>query len=75
MARLEPERVLGMTASLRIVWWQAARRLVRVPPGRFAEPEEMANAVLFLVPGEWSFITASTFPVDRGIAGAFVTPL
>jgi NAD(P)-dependent dehydrogenase (short-subunit alcohol dehydrogenase family) len=38
---------------------RAARRLVHVPVGRFAEPEEIANAVLF----------------DGGISGAYVTPL
>jgi NAD(P)-dependent dehydrogenase (short-subunit alcohol dehydrogenase family) len=40
---------------------RAARRLVHVPMGRFGEPEEMANAVLFLV--------------DGGISAAYVTPL
>ena len=54
---------------------KAARRLVYVPVGRFAEPEEMANAVLFLASDESSFITASTFLVDGGISGAYVTPL
>jgi len=54
---------------------RAARRLVHVPMGRFGEPEEMANAVLFLASDESSFITASTFLVDGGIAGAYVTPL
>jgi NAD(P)-dependent dehydrogenase (short-subunit alcohol dehydrogenase family) len=54
---------------------QAARRMVHVPMGRFGEPEEMANAVLFLASDESSFITASSFLVDGGISGAYVTPL
>ncbi len=54
---------------------RAARRLVHVPVGRFGEPEEMANAVLFLASDESSFITATGFLVDGGISGAYVTPL
>lgn len=54
---------------------RAARRLVHVPMGRFAEPEEMASAVLFLASDDSSFVTASTFLVDGGISGAYVTPL
>jgi NAD(P)-dependent dehydrogenase (short-subunit alcohol dehydrogenase family) len=53
---------------------QAARRLVHIPAGRFAEPVEIANAVLFLASDESSFVTASTFLVDGGISGAYVTP-
>ena len=52
-----------------------ARRLVHVPMGRFAEPEEIAAAVLFLASDESSFVTASTFLVDGGISAAYVTPL
>ena len=54
---------------------QAARRMVHVPMGRFAEAVELANAVLFLASDESSYITASTFLVDGGIGGAYVTPL
>lgn len=54
---------------------RAARRLVHVPMGRFGEPEEMAAAVAFLASDDSSFMTASTFLVDGGISGAYVTPL
>jgi NAD(P)-dependent dehydrogenase (short-subunit alcohol dehydrogenase family) len=54
---------------------QAARRMVHVPMGRFAEAVELANAVLFLASDESSYITASTFLVDGGLSSAYVTPL
>ena len=54
---------------------RAARRLVHVPMGRFAEPAELAAAVAFLASDDSSFITGSTFLVDGGIAGHYVTPL
>ena len=54
---------------------QATRRLVHVPMGRFARGEEIASAVAFLASDDASFITASTFLVDGGISGAYVTPI
>ncbi|GAA2240644.1 3-oxoacyl-ACP reductase [Kitasatospora cystarginea] len=53
---------------------RAARRLVHIPLGRFAEPEEIAAAVAFLASDDSSFMTANTFLVDGGISGAYVTP-
>jgi NAD(P)-dependent dehydrogenase (short-subunit alcohol dehydrogenase family) len=52
----------------------AARRLVHLPMGRFADVREIANGVLFLASHESSYVTASTFLVDGGLSGAYVTP-
>ena len=53
---------------------RAARRLVHVPMGRFAEPREIAQGALFLASDESSYVTASTFLVDGGLSVAYVTP-
>jgi NAD(P)-dependent dehydrogenase (short-subunit alcohol dehydrogenase family) len=54
---------------------QAARRLVHVPMGRFADASEIASAALFLASDDSSFMTASALLVDGGISGAYVTPV
>ncbi len=53
---------------------QAARRMVHLPMGRFAEAREISNAALFLASDESSYVTASTFLVDGGLSGAYLTP-
>jgi NAD(P)-dependent dehydrogenase (short-subunit alcohol dehydrogenase family) len=53
---------------------QAARRMVHLPMGRFAEPAEIAKGALFLASDDSSYVTASTFLVDGGLSGAYVTP-
>jgi NAD(P)-dependent dehydrogenase (short-subunit alcohol dehydrogenase family) len=53
---------------------QAARRLIHIPMGRFAEPQEVAQAALFLAGDESSYVTATTFMVDGGLSSAYLTP-
>jgi NAD(P)-dependent dehydrogenase (short-subunit alcohol dehydrogenase family) len=53
---------------------QAARRLVHIPIGRFAEAHEIAQGALFLASDDSSYVTASTFLVDGGLSSAYVTP-
>ena len=54
---------------------KAARRLVHLPFGRFADAREIANAALFLASDESSYITATPFMADGGLSGAYVTPI
>jgi NAD(P)-dependent dehydrogenase (short-subunit alcohol dehydrogenase family) len=50
------------------------RRLVHIPLGRFAQPQEIANAALFLASDESSYVSGSIFTVDGGITAAYITP-
>src|SRR4051794_35488251 len=52
---------------------KAARRMVHLPMGRFAHPREIAPGALFLASDDASYVTASTFLVDGGLSGAYVT--
>jgi NAD(P)-dependent dehydrogenase (short-subunit alcohol dehydrogenase family) len=53
---------------------KAARRLVHLPMGRFAEADEIAAAACFLASDDASYVTASAFLVDGGLSAAYVTP-
>jgi NAD(P)-dependent dehydrogenase (short-subunit alcohol dehydrogenase family) len=53
---------------------KAARRLVHVPMGRFAEAREISHAALFLASDESSYVNATSFLVDGGVTGAYITP-
>lgn len=43
------------------------QRMARHPIGRFAQPEEVARAALFLASGDASFIVGHALPVDGGL--------
>ena len=53
---------------------KAARRIVHLPPGRFAHASEIAGAALFLASDESTYVNATTFMVDGGLSGAYLTP-
>ena len=53
---------------------KAQRRYVHLPPGRFAEPREIANGALFLASNESTYVNATAFLVDGGLSGAYLTP-
>jgi NAD(P)-dependent dehydrogenase (short-subunit alcohol dehydrogenase family) len=53
---------------------QAARRLVHLPMGRFAEPREVSSAALFLAGDDSTYVNATAFMVDGGLSAAYVTP-
>ena len=51
-----------------------ARRLVHIPPGRFALAREIAQAALFLASDESSYVNGTAFSVDGGITTTYITP-
>lgn len=58
-----------MTPMGEAAWPVSPRRdakLARIPAGRFAEPEEVANAVLFLSSPQSDFINGVELPIDGG---------
>ncbi|HSO97981.1 MAG TPA: glucose 1-dehydrogenase [Solirubrobacteraceae bacterium] len=50
-----------------------SNRLNHIPAGRFGEPQDIANAALYLASEESDWVTGTEFLVDGGITAAYLT--
>ena len=63
---IETNRLLQRTATMQQV---RERAVPLYPIGRLGQPDDIANAALYLVSGESSFVTGADMLVDGGFAG------
>lgn len=45
----------------------------RIPIGRFAEPEDIADAIMLLLSPDSGYVTGAVLEVDGGISAGFLT--
>ena len=50
---------------------EVARRFIHMPMGRFGTVDELAATAAYLASDDAGFVTASAFPINGGIQGAF----
>ena len=64
---LAPLAATRMTETIRTSEKFAATMMARIPLRRWAEPEEIAGAFVFLASDAASYITGQVLPVDGGM--------
>ncbi len=55
--------------------WEAAVDIEKSPPGKYGEPEDVANAALYLASEDARYVTGSALVVDGGYAAEWIVPL
>ena len=50
-------------------YWHYARQAKGVPMGRMGEPEDIANAIVYLVSDAANYVTGTCINVDGGLSG------
>ncbi|KAA0970364.1 glucose 1-dehydrogenase [Aureimonas fodinaquatilis] len=59
-----------MTSSLQADQVQAAEALLRIPSGRWGEPDDLAGLAVFLASGASDYVTGAIIPCDGGFLAA-----